>query len=133
MAERQVADLTSLPELAGIGSQDGELAAILEGLSDAIARTWSDRTENSATAVSAALASVSTDFALVGLNAYSAANLLDGAGASAFNLSYDADVLNVDLTGFWSAKRQVSAPFGAKSRSLRKSVNVPRICRLARR
>ena len=99
LAERQVADLTSLPELAGIGSQDGELAAILEGLSDAIARTWSDRTENSATAVSAALASVSTDFALVGLNAYSAANLLDGAGASAFNLSYDADVLNVDLTG----------------------------------
>ena len=49
--------------------------------------------------MSAALASVSTDFALVGLNAYSAANLLDGAGASAFNLSYDADVLNVDLTG----------------------------------
>ncbi|MCH9837734.1 DUF4347 domain-containing protein, partial [bacterium] len=99
LAERQVADLTSLPELAGIGAQDSELAAILEGLSDAIARTWSDRSENSAAAVSAALASVATDFALVGLNAYSAASLLDGVGASVFSLTYAADILNVDLTG----------------------------------
>ena len=98
LLERQTADLTSLPELMGIGAAGGRLPELLEGLADAIARAWAERSVNDAAAVQAALAAVSTDFALAGLVASGTRSMLDGtAVASPFALDYDGTTFSVDL------------------------------------
>lgn len=99
LQERQTADLTSLPELMGIGAADGRLPELLEGLADAIAREWAGRSTNDAAAVQAALAAVSVDFALAGLVASGTRSLLDAGSASAspFVLDYTGTTFSVDL------------------------------------